>query len=160
MIFFLWFVLLFTEEKNNTLPISKSVLIASLQKCKQLKVCVMAHIAIVRIRMQMPFCMRKHSSVCIRHLQLLSSSWIGHRKSSAALLIVCERIFLLLGADQVRTKDDELLKRVLVSLWTFQFTLVISPWKQIPLGHQYSALYRTMQWITFKSPCTRNVFNY
>ena len=42
----------------------------------------------------------------------------GHRKSSAALLIVCERIFLLLGAayssaDQVRTKDDELLKRVL-----------------------------------------------
>ena len=41
----------------------------------------------------------------------------GHRKSSAALLIVCERIFLLLGADhssadQVRTKDDELLKRV------------------------------------------------
>ena len=43
---------------------------------------------------------------------------MGHRKSSAALLIVCERIFLLLGADhssadQVRTKDDELLKRVL-----------------------------------------------
>ena len=41
----------------------------------------------------------------------------GHRKSSAALLIVCECIFLLLGADyssadQVRTKDDELLKRV------------------------------------------------
>ena len=41
----------------------------------------------------------------------------GHRKSSAALPIVCERIFLLLGADyssadQVRTKDDELLKRV------------------------------------------------
>ena len=44
----------------------------------------------------------------------------GHRKSSAALLIVCERIFSLLGADyssadQVRTKDDELLKRVLES---------------------------------------------
>ena len=43
----------------------------------------------------------------------------GHRKSSAALLIVCEHIFLLLGADyssadQVRTKDDELLKRVLL----------------------------------------------
>ena len=42
---------------------------------------------------------------------------MGRRKSSAALLIVCERIFLLLGADyssadQVRTKDDELLKRV------------------------------------------------
>ena len=42
----------------------------------------------------------------------------GHRKSSAALLIVCECIFLLLGADyssadQVRTKNDELLKRVL-----------------------------------------------
>ena len=37
---------------------------------------------------------------------------MGRRKSSAALLIVCERIFLLLGADyssadQVRTKDDE-----------------------------------------------------
>ena len=42
---------------------------------------------------------------------------MGRRKSSAALLIVCERIVLLLGADyssadQVRTKDDELLKRV------------------------------------------------
>ena len=95
MIFFLWFVLLFTEEKSNTLPISKSVLIASLQKCKQLKY----NSTLVRIRMQMPFCMRKHSSVCIRNLQLLSSSWMGHRKSSAALLIVCERIFLLLGAD-------------------------------------------------------------
>ena len=38
-------------------------------------------------------------------------------KSSAALLIVCERNFLLLGADYfsadlVRTKDDELLKGV------------------------------------------------
>ena len=46
---------------------------------------------------------------------------MGHRKSSAALLIVCERIFLLLGADyssadQVWTKDDELLKRVLVEM--------------------------------------------
>ena len=61
----------------------------------------------------MPFCMRKHSSVCIRNLQLLSSSWMGHRKSSAALLIVCERIFAdHSSADQVQTKDDELLKRV------------------------------------------------
>ena len=45
----------------------------------------------------------------------------GHRKSSAALLIVCERNFLLLGADYfsadlVRTKDDELLKGVLGTL--------------------------------------------
>ena len=49
----------------------------------------------------------------------------GHRKSSAALLIVCERIFLLLGADyssadQVRTKDDELLKR-LQELYKYPF---------------------------------------
>ena len=47
-------------------------------------------------------------------------------KSSAALLIVCERNFLLLGADYfsadlVRTKDDELLKGVLDSqLFTFK----------------------------------------
>ena len=39
------------------------------------------------------------------------------RKRTAALLVVCERNFLLLGADYfsadlVRTKDDELLKGV------------------------------------------------
>ena len=56
---------------------------------------------------------------------------MGHRKSSAALLIVCERIFLLLGADhssadQVRTKDDELLKRVLVNVVLKMFLLMFS----------------------------------
>ena len=40
---------------------------------------------------------------------------MGHRKSSAALLIVCEHIFYCLARTiLVRTKDDELLKRVLV----------------------------------------------
>ena len=57
---------------------------------------------------------------------------MGHRKSSAALLIVCERIFLLLGADhssvdQVQTKDDELLKRVLVLMLGFD-NLIIKKW--------------------------------
>ena len=113
----------FYRRKSNTLPISKSVLIASLHKCTQ-SPCDHAHHCntLVRIRngCKNALFMRK-ASACIRNLQLLPSSWMGHRKSSAALLIVCERIVLLLGADyssadQVRTKDDALLKRVLMTL--------------------------------------------